>query len=71
MSTIAFLGLGVMGAPMACYLARAGNHVVVYNRTSSKAEAWVGEYGNQVSTYSCRGRGWLQILWRLLRRQRR
>jgi len=38
---IAFLGLGVMGAPMAGHLARAGHHVTVYNRTTPKAEAWV------------------------------
>ena len=43
--TVAFLGLGVMGHPMAGHLARAGHQVTVYNRTSSKAEAWVQEYG--------------------------
>ena len=42
---IAFLGLGVMGYPMAGHLARAGYSVTVYNRTTSKAEAWVEEYG--------------------------
>jgi 3-hydroxyisobutyrate dehydrogenase len=42
MSTIAFLGLGVMGAPMAAHLARAGHHVTVWNRTASRAEAWAG-----------------------------
>jgi 3-hydroxyisobutyrate dehydrogenase len=36
---IAFLGLGVMGAPMAGHLARAGHKVTVYNRTASRAEA--------------------------------
>ena len=41
MTTISFLGLGVMGAPMAGHLARAGHAVTVYNRTSSKAENWV------------------------------
>jgi len=46
MSTIAFLGLGVMGAPMARHLARSGNQVVVYNRTASKALAWVALNGN-------------------------
>ena len=39
MSTIAFLGLGVMGAPMAGHLARAGHAVTVWNRTAAKAEA--------------------------------
>ncbi|MGQ3055376.1 MAG: NAD(P)-dependent oxidoreductase [Roseateles sp.] len=42
---IAFLGLGVMGHPMAGHLARAGHHVTVYNRTPAKAEAWVRTYG--------------------------
>ena len=42
---VAFLGLGVMGHPMAGHLARAGHQVTVYNRTASKAEAWAREYG--------------------------
>jgi len=42
---VAFLGLGVMGHPMAGHLARAGHTVTVYNRTAAKAEAWVAEYG--------------------------
>lgn len=42
---IAFLGLGVMGYPMAGHLAKAGHAVTVYNRTASKAQAWVAEYG--------------------------
>lgn len=42
---VAFLGLGVMGHPMAGHLARAGHSVTVYNRTAAKAEAWVQEYG--------------------------
>ncbi len=41
----AFLGLGVMGHPMAGHLARAGHRVTVYNRTAAKAAAWAGEYG--------------------------
>ena len=49
MSTIAFLGLGVMGAPMARHLARAGHHLVVYNRTASKSLAWVALNGNQAA----------------------
>jgi 3-hydroxyisobutyrate dehydrogenase len=44
---VAFLGLGVMGHPMAGHLARAGHAVTVYNRTSAKAEAWAREYGGQ------------------------
>ncbi|HBR98471.1 MAG TPA: oxidoreductase [Gammaproteobacteria bacterium] len=42
---VAFIGLGVMGYPMAGYLARAGHTVRVYNRTFAKAEKWVAEYG--------------------------
>jgi len=42
---VAFLGLGVMGYPMAGHLAKAGHDVTVYNRTASKAQAWVKEYG--------------------------
>jgi 3-hydroxyisobutyrate dehydrogenase len=41
---IAFLGLGVMGAPMAGHLARAGHHVTVYNRTTARAEAWLARH---------------------------
>ena len=42
---LAFLGLGVMGYPMAGHLQRAGHSVTVYNRTASKAAQWVTEYG--------------------------
>ncbi|MCZ8029604.1 MAG: NAD(P)-dependent oxidoreductase [Rubrivivax sp.] len=42
---VAFLGLGVMGHPMAGHLARAGHRVTVYNRTAARAAAWAGEYG--------------------------
>ena len=45
MPTIAFLGLGVMGYPMAGHLAAAGLEVRVYNRTGAKAERWVAEHG--------------------------
>ena len=44
-STAAFIGLGVMGYPMAGHLARAGLKVRVYNRTEAKAKAWTEEYG--------------------------
>ena len=42
---ITFLGLGVMGYPMAGHLVKAGHNVTVYNRTAAKAEAWVAEFG--------------------------
>lgn len=44
-STVAFIGLGVMGYPMAGHLARAGLDVRVYNRTGTRAEAWAAEHG--------------------------
>lgn len=48
---VAFLGLGVMGYPMAGHLARAGHDVTVYNRTASKAKKWVEEYsGSSAAT---------------------
>jgi 3-hydroxyisobutyrate dehydrogenase len=48
---VSFLGLGVMGYPMAGHLANAGMQVTVYNRTSEKAEKWLKEYdGSAVTT---------------------
>jgi 3-hydroxyisobutyrate dehydrogenase-like beta-hydroxyacid dehydrogenase len=48
MAKTAFIGLGVMGYPMAGYLASRGDHdVCVYNRTGSKAEKWVSEFGGR------------------------
>ena len=44
---VAFLGLGVMGHPMAGHLSRAGHRVTVYNRTASKASDWVRQYGGR------------------------
>jgi 3-hydroxyisobutyrate dehydrogenase-like beta-hydroxyacid dehydrogenase len=43
----AFLGLGVMGGPMAGHLKRAGHEVTVYNRTAAKAAAWAAEHGGR------------------------
>ncbi len=44
---VAFIGLGVMGAPMARHLLKAGHQVTVYNRTAAKAQAWVKEAGSK------------------------
>ncbi len=44
---VAFIGLGVMGFPMAGHLARAGHDVTVYNRTTARAEAWVAQHGGR------------------------
>jgi 3-hydroxyisobutyrate dehydrogenase len=45
----AFIGLGVMGFPMAGHLARAGTDLTVYNRTRAKAEAWVDRFGGHLA----------------------
>ncbi len=49
MATVAFLGLGVMGFPMAGHLARAGHNVTVYNRSSGKAEKWLETYADDAA----------------------
>jgi len=49
MAKVTFLGLGVMGHPMAGHLAAKGHEVTVYNRTRSKADAWVAEHGGQAA----------------------
>jgi 3-hydroxyisobutyrate dehydrogenase len=46
---LGFIGLGVMGAPMAGHLAKAGHEVTVYNRTRSKADAWVAQHGGRAA----------------------
>ena len=46
---IAFIGLGVMGAPMAGHLLQAGHELTVFNRTQSKSEAWVNQHGGQLA----------------------
>ena len=47
MAIVAFIGLGVMGYPMAGHLARAGHDVTVYNRTGATAQAWVARHGGR------------------------
>ena len=49
MTRIAFIGLGVMGAPMARHLIRAGHDLTVYNRSRAKAENWVTEHGGSLA----------------------
>ena len=46
---ISFLGLGIMGTPMARHLAQAGHDVTVFNRTMAKAAAWVTAHGGQAA----------------------
>ena len=49
MYKLAFIGLGVMGFPMAGHLARAGHSVKVYNRNSDKANNWCKKYNGKVA----------------------
>ncbi len=49
MAKVAFLGLGVMGFPMAGHLVAKGHQVTVYNRTMAKAEAWVAKHGGRAA----------------------
>jgi len=46
---VAFIGLGVMGYPMAGYISKGGHNVTVFNRTKSKAEKWVSEYKGDIA----------------------
>jgi 3-hydroxyisobutyrate dehydrogenase-like beta-hydroxyacid dehydrogenase len=46
---LGFVGLGVMGYPMAGHLVRAGHDVTAYNRTAAKAEAWASEFGGSIA----------------------
>lgn len=49
MANIAFIGLGIMGGPMAGHLAAAGHDVTVFNRSMGKTQAWVKQYGGQAA----------------------
>ena len=60
---VAFVGLGVMGYPMAGYLAKAGHDVTVYNRTASKAEAWVSEYGGTAASTPAKASSGAEIVF--------
>ena len=53
MTKLAFLGLGVMGFPMAGHLAATGHDVTVYNRTQAKAQAWVAQHGGNLAATPC------------------
>ena len=50
MTKMAFIGLGVMGYPMAGHLAKGGHELNVYNRSTKKSERWVGEFGGKIVT---------------------
>ncbi len=49
MANVSFLGLGVMGFPMAGHLAKAGHQVTVYNRTAARAQEWVAAHGGRAA----------------------
>lgn len=59
----AFIGLGVMGFPMAGHLARAGHHVTVYNRTAAKAERWATEFAGRHAPTPCEAAANAQIVF--------
>jgi 3-hydroxyisobutyrate dehydrogenase len=49
MAKVAYIGLGVMGGPMARHLAQAGHEMIVYNRSLAKSEAWVAAHGGTIA----------------------
>ncbi len=58
MAKLAFVGLGVMGFPMARHLAAAGHEVTVYNRTAKKADDWVAKHkGAKAATPAAAAKG--------------
>jgi len=58
-ASVAFLGLGVMGYPMAGHLASAGHAVTVYNRSTPKAQAWLAEAANRRLVEAVRQAEWM------------
>ena len=72
MAKVAFLGLGVMGYPMAGHLkAKGGHEVTVYNRTAAKAEEWVAQHGGAQRADAAGGRAGPGLRLRLRRQRRR
>ncbi|MDO9487569.1 MAG: NAD(P)-dependent oxidoreductase, partial [Sphingomonadaceae bacterium] len=63
MARVAFIGLGVMGFPMAGHLARAGHEVTVYNRTSARAEAWTAQHGGRAAPTPARAAEGAEIVF--------
>lgn len=60
---LAFIGLGVMGGPMAGHLAEAGHQVTVYNRTGARARAWVERYGGEAKSTPSEAAGDVDIVF--------
>jgi 3-hydroxyisobutyrate dehydrogenase len=67
---VAFLGLGVMGYPMAGHLAAGGHDVTVYNRTAAKAGKWVAQHGGRAAATPAAAAEGADFVF-CLRRQRR
>ena len=57
---VAFIGLGVMGYPMAGHLKQAGMDVCVYNRSADKAQRWVEQYGGSLAATPAAAASWLR-----------
>ena len=71
MANVAFLGLGVMGFPMAGWLAKKGHNVTVYNRTAAKAEKWCKQHGGKAAATPADGGGGRRDRVQLRRRRSR
>ncbi|MEE9101767.1 MULTISPECIES: NAD(P)-dependent oxidoreductase [Pseudomonas] len=62
MAKVAFIGLGVMGYPMAGHLQREGHEVCVYNRTASRAARWVEQFGGSSAATPCEAAQWAEFV---------
>lgn len=62
MAKIAFIGLGVMGYPMAGHLQREGHEVCVFNRTAARAERWVGQFGGRSAATPREAAQWAEFV---------
>ena len=63
MAKVAFLGLGVMGYPMAGHLSAAGHEVTVFNRTAAKAESWVAQHGGASAATPAEAARWAEFIF--------
>ena len=62
-NSVAFIGLGVMGYPMAGHLARCGYEVTVFNRTSPKAQDWVAQHGGKTAATPAQAAAGAQLVF--------
>lgn len=62
MAKVAFIGLGVMGYPMAGHLQREGHEVCVYNRTTARAARWVEQFGGRSAATPCEAAQWAEFV---------